>query len=236
MQIYSYIIDFIIVVIAFFTVIDAFKKGFLRSVVLLVGYFVAAIVTVKLSGYLATYIYDRFIYQNIVDNINSAVVAGLANMNIDEVVLASLSALPTFLSSLLKVNFGGVEGIKINLEQTKTTIEQNAGSTITDTIITQTIVPLLEVIFCILIFVILCGVVKAIASIFKNFYEIPILGPINSLLGGIMGIAQAIIMILILAVISNIVISMTDNNLSFYNNSILQNTFIFKWFFGSKFI
>lgn len=229
-QIVAYIIDFTLIVIAATIIITAFKRGFLRSIVLLVGYVLAVILSIKFSGVAAEYIYDTFIYEHVVRTVDQAVATALANMNIEEITSLSVGALPALVSGLIAANFGGITGITTSLEGVKEAIEQNAGTAIVDTVVTNTLVPFMEAILCVILFIIMTSIVGMIAGLFKNFYAIPILGPINTLLGGVIGVVQAGIVLFLLVFVSMLVVKLTDNNLEYFNQSILNNTFLFKWF------
>lgn len=71
-----------------------------------------------------------------------------------------------------------------------------------------------------------------VASLFKGFYAIPILGPVNAVLGGIVGIFKAGIILYVLAIVGSMVISLSGDKLSWFNSGIVENSHIFKWFYN----
>ena len=86
--------------------------------------------------------------------------------------------------------------------------------------------------FCLLIFVICVIIVKMIASLFKRFYKIPILGPVNSFLGGAVGVLKAAVLLYILAVAASFAVSVTANQLSWFNTDIISHSHIFSGFYN----
>lgn len=236
MQIYAYIIDIILLIIAALFLFAGFKKGFLHMIIALIGYIAAILIASKLSHILSGYFYQNFIYGNIVEKINLAISQGVDTLDIQALAQTAIVAVPMYIASLLKTNFGGMTGIEEKLLTNEVATKQDIGATITDLIITPTIEPLMRAIIYIILFAIMAIIVSWIARFLTRFNSIPILGPINSLLGGAMGIAQAAVIFYLIAFVVGIVVAVTSGSLVYLNNDVISKTYLFKLFYTSKFI
>ena len=58
------------------------------------------------------------------------------------------------------------------------------------------------------------------------------LGGVNSLLGGALGFFQGILVVYLLAVLLGLAVLLTNNQIPFVNEEVIQNTFIFKIFYN----
>ena len=82
---------------------------------------------------------------------------------------------------------------------------------------------------------ILLLVSRIVADAFKGLNKIPIIGPINSLLGAALGLAEGAVLIYLLSQVVKLVCYFTSNSLMFLNLSTVEKTFIFKYFFDFDF-
>ena len=71
---------------------------------------------------------------------------------------------------------------------------------------------------------------KTVANAFKAVNKVPIIGPVNSLLGGALGFAEGVLVIYVIAQLVRLVCYMTANSLMFLNANTVSNTYIFKYF------
>ena len=236
MQYYSIILDIAYVIIFLLVVISAYRKGFLRSVILCLGYIASIIISISVSRYLSKIIFDTFIRDNIIKAVNSKLTGNVNADGIQTIVAEFMSKLPNIITKSISAYFGGQQGIIDNIQNSSGGVINNIGITIADNIVAPIVITLLQTLVCVIVFVLCIIVVKMIARLFTGFYAIPVIGPINSILGGVVGIAQAAILLYIIAVLGKMLISLSANELGYFNTKIIDSTYIFKLFYNSKFI
>lgn len=78
--------------------------------------------------------------------------------------------------------------------------------------------------------VILSLLARTVANAFKGLNRIPIIGPVNSLLGAALGLAEGAVIVYIAAQLVRLVMYLTENSLMFLNSSTVLKTYIFRWF------
>lgn len=229
-MLYSLLIDVVAVFVGLFIVFRAYKMGFLRSVVLLIGYVASIIAALYLSNIIASYLYDNFIRVAIIENINQTMTA-VTEGTITAAVPLILEMLPAFLSGTVLSSLGGQENVIKILEEQTGGIVENLGIAVADFVVQPIVYSLLQAVICLLIFIFCVIIVKIIAKIFKGFYAIPILGTLNCILGGILGIVQAGVYLLLFGLLADAVVALTSNSLSWFNDGILNSTIVFKYFY-----
>lgn len=230
------ILDVILILIAFIIIVASYKRGFLRSIILIAGYVASIIVAVVFSKLLSPWIFNTFMRNGIIENINGIVENTVGSANIPQVITEFFETLPQFLISLIDMSFGGNDTLVANIESSTNGMIANIGTAIADVVIMPLIVMLLQSILCIVIFLICLFIVKGVSSLFKSFYEVPILGKVNAVLGGVIGIGIAFVWLFILMIILKTIISFTGNSLTYLNTEIVEKTYIFKWLYQLKFI
>lgn len=232
MPVYSIIIDLICICIAFFIIFAAYRRGFLRSVILIVGYIASISISFILSRTLSERIYQHFISGWLSEQVDEILAQTIHADSFSSVVSELLSNLPDFLSNSIYSIYGGEAELIKSLETATGGMAENIGDVITNTILAPILNSLLQMVLCLLIFMICAIIVKVIAALFKGFYSLPIIGTINSLLGGIIGFVQALFVLYILGLCVSVFISLTADGVNWLNEDIIRSTWIFRWFYG----
>lgn len=95
--------------------------------------------------------------------------------------------------------------------------------------------PAIKGILRVLIFVILLIVLKLItnpiAGLFKFVNEIPIIGPVNKLFGGVLGIVEGAVIVIIVALLVRLTVFLSEGSLMFLNIDTIDKTYLFKYFY-----
>ena len=230
MTIQSLIIDIITVLIGVFIIIDAYRKGFLRYVVLVVGCVLSFFVALYLSKIVSVHLFDAFFRENIIEYVNSTISQSVGDISIGTIVPAVFFKLPQGVQNLLYSQFGDVSQLVQLLESKTNGAVGDLGLIIADDIISPVFVGLIEVLSCFILFIIFVIIVKGIAKIFRNFYAIPIIGPVNSFLGGLLGIVQTVMIYYLIGLSISVIISFTANEMSWINQEVINSTYIIKYF------
>ena len=97
------------------------------------------------------------------------------------------------------------------------------------------LVPLRTIIFVvlfILIFIILSILIKATSVINK----LPLIGQLNSLLGGVAGLLQGLVIVFIVVIIAHMAAEPTNNTLIFLNDMTINKSFAFSKIYNFSFL
>lgn len=229
---YSVLLDVIILLIAVVIIISSYRKGFVRSIIMLAGYIASIFAAIWLSKVLSAYIFDNYMHDAIIKNIEQTISQSAKGSSFAAVLTSIFDKLPSVIVAPLLASFGGEEKIIAKLQESTGGAVSKLSSTVSDTVVAPIVTVLLQMFFCLLIFTVCVIIVKMISSLFKGFYSIPVLGPINSILGAGIGVLKAGIVIYVLAIAAYIVISLTGNHLPWLNTNIINKSILFKEFYN----
>lgn len=87
-----------------------------------------------------------------------------------------------------------------------------------------------------LIFAAVSAVIGIIANASKLLEKIPVIGKANSLLGGIAGACQGIVIVFVVCLATRLAVSLCGDNAMIFNQSVIDSTYLFKYFYRADFL
>lgn len=191
----AYILDGVLILILAVTVILGYRRGFVRSLVQLVGLVAAFVLAFSLSATISTVVYDAFVDEPLKKTVSS-VLAENSSETVSVQVEKVKEGLPAVLSNAIDQN---AEASKA-LAQLGDRVEESA-TALADTIVTDVVRPLVIAFFRFVLFllliVVLLLVVKLLTAVIKPLTKLPVIRQADGLLGAVMGLVKAALFILI---------------------------------------
>ncbi len=191
----GFVLDIIIICVAALFVLVGVRRGFIRAAVRFVGVFAAAVLASILGDIFATLIYDNFFREEFTRKISESISGVAGPSGVSRV----LEGLPDFLRRALEG--AGVTADK--LTALLATSSGDAAQMISDTI-SPVFINMLKVLCVIVLFMVLMLVVRGLAHIISGVFNFPLLGWVNSLLGGVFGLLMALLTIWIILAVINV--------------------------------
>lgn len=229
----AYIWDIISVVIIAISIYVGVKRGFVRSLISVACYIVALLGAQYASPIIGAKIYSGYlsgvISRNVVSQINSAVATGAVSGG------EILTMLPQWVEGVITRVKPDFLDMSFSIAQSGATEEM--AQTIANSITASLEAPLTQIIswfaFILLFFLILL-VLKWVAKLFTHVNRIPIVGTINMLLGGGLGIVLGVVSVLLVAIAANGVAFITNNQYPVINSDAVSESIIigslYRWF------
>lgn len=90
---------------------------------------------------------------------------------------------------------------------------------------------LLKIVIWLLLVIIFRLIIEPVSDSFKSVNKIPLIGPVNSLLGAILGAVEGAILISVISVAVKLAVYLTKGSLIFINNETISQTYLFKLFY-----
>lgn len=87
-----------------------------------------------------------------------------------------------------------------------------------------------------LIFAIVSTVIGIVANASKLLEKIPVIGKANSLLGGIAGACQGLVIVFVVCLATRLAVSLCEGNAIMFNQSVIDSTYLFKIFYEADFL
>ncbi len=111
---------------------------------------------------------------------------------------------------------------------------------LTDTVMTSFVRPncviVIRTVVFILIYTVVFAIMKFIASASKLIDKIPVIGDVNSMLGGIAGVVEGILIVFIFCLATRLVVSLLEGDAMIFNQETIEKTFIFKKIYEFDFL
>lgn len=215
----------IIAVFALLFFID-FKRGIAITILNVAGVALTGFLAYHISNFLASWVYTAFVQQTLTTNLQQMI----DTQGINSAIANSFSALPNWVMGMLGF-FLSIFGLDSSVYTNDFQVPNSAAAAVSTSVVENLIQPVIigmfrlviGVVISIIIFIIIKILVKKLAIVFK----IPVVKQINKLLGGVLGLAEAAILVFF-------AVNIFSGVLEFSNPEMLNNPMIsgavFKFF------
>lgn len=213
----------IIAVFALLFFID-FKRGIAITILNVAGLALTGFLAYHISNFLASWVYKAFVQQTLTTNLQQMI----DTQGINSAIANSFSALPNWVMGMLGF-FLSIFGLDSSVYTNDFQVPNSAAAVSTSVenliqpVITGMFRLVIGAVLSIIIFIIIKILVKKLAIVFK----IPVVKQINKLLGGVLGLAEAAILVFF-------AVNIFSGVLEFSNPEMLNNPMIsgavFKFF------
>lgn len=214
----------IIAVFALLFFID-FKRGIAITILNVAGVALTGFLAYHISNFLASWVYTAFVQQTLTTNLQQMI----DTQGINSAIANSFSALPNWVMGMLGF-FLSIFGLDSSAYTNDFQVPNSAAAAVSTSVenliqpvITGMFRLVIGVVISIIIFIIIKILVKKLARVFK----IPVVKQINKLLGGVLGLAEAAILVFF-------AVNIFSGVLEFSNPEMLNNPMIsgavFKFF------
>lgn len=193
------VLDFAFFAVLFVCIIVAAKRGFVLSLMELVGFFLAGACALSLSGLIAPEIYDRFFAQQV----TQAIAARLPDLSgaatAAQQAHAALESLPDVIAQ-----FAASLGIDTAALAQKILSADLSGAALAQTLADSIARPLVTLLCRLALFVgliLIFGILfRILAAVIDRFFHLPVLRTANAALGGVMGALKGLLVVLVAGV------------------------------------
>lgn len=182
----------IIAVFALLFFID-FKRGIAITILNVAGVALTGFLAYHISNFLASWVYTAFVQQTLTTNLQQMI----DTQGINSAIANSFSALPNWVMGMLGF-FLSIFGLDSSVYTNDFQVPNSAAAAVSTSVenliqpvITGMFRLVIGVVISIIIFIIIKILVKKLARVFK----IPVVKQINKLLGGVLGLAEAAILV-----------------------------------------
>lgn len=137
-------------------------------------------------------------------------------------------------------NYGSSNNVTVSAVRNLTLSMLETRSSIKDTLLFGIIRPnciiIIRTIAFVVIFAVVNTVLRLIANLTKLLDKIPVIGTVNSLLGGISGLLEGLLIVFLVCVATRLAISISGGNAILFNQATVNSTYLFKIFYEMDFL
>lgn len=217
--------DIIIIAVFVLLFFIDFKRGIAITILNVAGVALTGFLAYHISNFLASWVYTAFVQQTLTTNLQQMI----DTQGINSAIANSFSALPNWVMGMLGF-FLSIFGLDSSVYTNDFQVSNSAAAAVSTSVenliqpvITGMFRLVIGVVISIIIFIIIKILVKKLARVFK----IPVVKQINKLLGGVLGLAEAAILVFF-------AVNIFSGVLEFSNPEMLNNPMIsgavFKFF------
>lgn len=222
------IYDLAIIAILLYSILMCARRGLIRSLVDLAGYFLVIWLGQFFSEKLAQMAYDTLLKQRVQSVLMERISESATGSELVTQIQAAFRALPPPLDTL----------VKNTDSQLFTRFENSVSDTlesIVDSVATGVVEPMavgfLRIVFFLLIFAVGLFIVRRLSSLLGGVNYLPLIGPANRLLGGVLGLAEGIVTVLVLILVLNLILIISQGSAGFISEEIIGRTHLLRLFF-----
>lgn len=218
--------DVALILILAIIIFLGYKRGFIRTVVSLVGYVVSAVLAFLVSQPIANFIFDAFFRNSAIDMISAEVNKISAGQTVPQLLDTAIAAIPEKITAL-------ASGY-VNIDEVKQTILASAPTAgdLSVTVVDQVIGPIatlvMQTAIFFVLFLVFCIVVKLITRALKIVDKLPVVGQANAVLGLLVGIVQAVVFLFLFTCVIALIVQLSGNQLEYINQDVIDKTYIFR--------
>ena len=236
----SIIIDLVFILIALVIVQRNYKQGFLTAAIKLVAVFISWMLAAKLAPIIAVRIYNSYLRENIIlfisENIaNAGINIENAGLSIEQIIAQAFGdgRLSEIMQKLITM------GANAEITQNILANVADAGEIsqkIELSIVGPIVINVVKTVAYIVIFFVTVTILNIIARVCKIVNKLPLIGGLNHLLGGAMGIIIAFLSVCVVCVILNLLVVILPADNGYLTMEILEGSKIYGYLKSIQFI
>lgn len=221
------IIDVAVIALAALMIWLQARRGFLRTVIELVGYILAAVVAFSAASYIANEVYRNNIRESVVESVGMTVreQGGIVDKSkIDEL----WDSLPQIVK--MAAVGGGIDKDSISDELDKA-VESGSGKIgefLADDLIKPIVTSAISFVIAMILLALLMILVRFIAVKINNLGKLPIVGTANALLGGALGFIKGCLLIYLIIILISMLMPLFSNKMWIFTPQTIDKTHLFR--------
>ena len=208
----DFIVDAIIIAIIAIVIVRSSKKGFVSSLIDTFAMIIATIVSYMFTPEVSQFIYDSFIknsvskgFEKVLDDMNT-------NTAVADKVDAMIASLPESAVNLAdSLGIINLNSIGAGIHMSGVIDDNQLITTVLNDFAYNVMITITKIVVFFILFVVATLVLRMVSNFLENINKIPLIGKLNSTLGGVLGVAKALIIIIVVCTVMYFIISSSDN-------------------------
>jgi Colicin V production protein. len=207
------ILDILAVLVISFNIYICARRGFVSSLLGLCACVIGWLAAKHYSPVIAQLLYDNAVGQMLQSWVQQSMTAAIQQSG------QGLDAMPVW----IQLVFSMVSSSNLDIIPSADAMMMAA--------VQQPVMWMLEGVCFWLLFMLVSFAFRLISRLFSDLYKLPVVGEINTFLGGVIGVVQAVVLLLVIAFILGVIIIWSSNQLLLLNRETLEATYVLRVFF-----
>lgn len=189
------ILDLIFLCIAVAAIVVAAKKGIVKTVLDIVAFVLAVVLSAQLATPFAEGVYDAFLGESLQNRVEEALPEDSGSADVGVI----LEGLPDFVTDYLESTGFNADALSQHLAGGANAAE--AAQQITDEVVRPVCIAALGAILFLLLCIVLLAVFKIVADWVSKLFKIPIVKTLNQGLGAVLGAVKGLLIVVIVSLL-----------------------------------
>lgn len=215
----SLLVDIALVVIMVVTIVSFIRKGFLAGTVNLVGKVASLLIAWFVSSRLAPAVFENFFKTGITTQTSQTIQASGT---------ASVEGILNSLSGFIPQSF--IDRIAGSVSGTFDAAAPNIAQTIVEQVIMPLMIPVISIVVFFITYALCRLLISFLVAALLHVNKVPLVGGVNKLLGGLLGVLAGALNIFIVLCAILAVLIITGDAIPFFNHSTLQESWFYSFF------
>lgn len=108
----------------------------------------------------------------------------------------------------------------------------NAREAVVDGIIKPCYTVAVKTLLFFVIFFVVVIVLNLLSKLLKFVNKIPVIGGVNVVCGGAVGLIQGVFIVFVICLLVRVIVVLSGGNIIFFNNAVIDNTYVFDFFYN----
>ncbi len=222
----NFFLDFIVIAVIALFVATGFKKGFIYSIVNLLGTAISVVVSSVAGSMLALPIYNSVVQKSIIDGVDGIVRSLPEETTALQTANEVMEQSSTFINNIF--TFSGVTSDSLSNEIMSTNLSV---PDLVETLVRPYAVRMISTILTILLFVVLTIIVKLIADALTKTIEFVKLGTVNRILGIVFGVAESALVIMVITLMIYFVMMYLPSGMCNDLHNGINQTYLYRYIY-----
>lgn len=209
----SIALDIILIVIFAAFVLTAAKKGFVKTLLELVAFAAALVLSYQFSPVVAQGAYDGFVKESMISSIEEQIDENFNTSTAAKKAEVTLEALPDFMVSLASSAGVEINDIKAKIASEKFS-SQNIATELVEKVAEPIVIGAMTIVIFMILAIILIFALKVVAHLISKLFDVPLIGTANKILGGALGACKGVVVLLFICTILDFLFAKGDGELS----------------------
>lgn len=212
------VLDAAVIVMVFWTVYTSASKGFVASVIDLIGYVAALVGSRIISKFVSQMLYDSVLRPLLIDRVSDVLNEYFTVDQLIGELDKIFDELPAVLTNAINLDSRNlIAGLQQN-----SGMGTNLAAGFTDAIVGPAVIGILQIVLFLVLFSVTLYAVHMLSSLFQEMYRLPVVGAANSILGGAVGMLESILLIFAFTTLLKLIFVLSGNAISWLNTDTVR--------------
>lgn len=209
----NYVIDIALIVLLVLVVSASVKKGFLTSLLESLSLAISATLSYFLTPTVSEFIYQKFVYNSVKTKLSETLSKVTSGESLGDKVAELVGNIPASATRLAEAFGVNINSLADSVTNSSVGTDEALINTVTDKIAYNILIVAIEALVFLVLFILLAVIIKLLAKLIgKAANKLRLVGPLNRLLGGALGLIKAALLILVICTVLFFIAGASDNS------------------------